>query len=263
MEKAVFISKPEHLQYLNRNFSRLYFGTEFCERLLQPESQLDKVLSFAKKNDLDFTYVTPYATNFGLGIIEKNVAKISKEINDAEVVVNDWGVLRLICKYSVKPVLGRLLSKQKRDARILNLIGKFPDAMIAHFKKSNLEMPLYQNFLNKNRIERVEIDNVFQGTDLNFSSSGLKASIYYPYIYITTTRRCLINSCDSISKREVIGIYPCNKECQKYTIELEHKVMPKKIILKGNTQFLYNPELPSKLEEKGINRTVFQPEIPI
>jgi len=263
MEKAIFISKIEHLNYTNKNFSRLYFGTEFCERLLQPESQLDKVLSFAKKNDLDFTYVTPYATNFGLGIIEKNVARISKEINDAEVVVNDWGVLRLIGKYPVKPVLGRLLSKQKRDARILNLIGKSPNAMIAHFKKSNLEVPIYQDFLGKRGISRVEIDNVFQSMDMDFSSSRLKASIYYPYIYVTTTRRCLINSCDSISKRDIIGIYPCNKECQKYTIELEHKVMPKKIILKGNTQFLYNPELPARLEEKGINRTVFQPEIPM
>jgi hypothetical protein len=263
MEKAVFISKTEQLNYVNKNFSRLYFGTEFCERLIQQESQLGKVLSFAKKNDLDFTYVTPYATNLGLKIIEKNVLIISKELNNAEVVVNDWGVLKLICKYPVKPVLGRLLSKQKRDARILNLIGKSPKLMIAHFKKSNLELPIYQDFLNKRGINRVEIDNVFQGTDLDFSSLGLKASIYYPYIYVTTTRRCLINSCDSISKRDIIGIYPCNKECQKYTIELKHTIMPKKIILKGNTQFLYNPELPARLEEKGINRTIFQPEIPM
>lgn len=263
MEKAIFISKPEHLQYADTNFSRLYFGTEFCERLLQPEGQLNKVLSFARKNDLDFTYVTPYATNFGLKIIEKNVAKISKEINDVEVVVNDWGVLRMLRGCNIKPVLGRLLSKQKRDARILNLIGKSPELMIAHFKKSNLEMPIYQDFLIQKGISRVEVDNVFQGIDIDFSPSRLKASIYYPYIYVTTTRRCLINSCDLISKRDVIGIYPCSKECQKYTIELEHKIMPKKIILKGNTQFLYNPELPASLEEKGINRTIFQPEIPL
>ncbi len=263
MEKAILISRIEDLHYATEEFSRLYFGIEFCERLLHTGKEIDKALSFASERDMAFTYVTPYVTNYGLKVVEKNISKISEEIAEPEIVINDWGVLRIAKKYSITPVLGRLLSKQKRGPEILNLMGNLPPAAIAHFRKSCFEVPVYQNYLKQLGVWRVELDNAFQGIDMDFSSSGIRASLYYPYIYVATTRRCLINSCDVISKRDIIGIYPCHKECREYTVELKHESMPKPILLKGNTQFLYNPELPSDLESKGINRIVFQPTLPM
>ena len=49
MEQAVFISKVEQLKYCDDNFTRLYFGIEFCERLLPTMQQLKKVLSAVKE----------------------------------------------------------------------------------------------------------------------------------------------------------------------------------------------------------------------
>ena len=60
MEQSLYISKIAHLKYWNQEFCRLYFGMEFCERLMPSPSQLKKALTFAEENDLDFTLVTPY-----------------------------------------------------------------------------------------------------------------------------------------------------------------------------------------------------------
>lgn len=263
MEKVIFISKVENLKYITNSYSRLYFGNEFCERLLHSKKDLDGVISFVKENNLKFSYVTPYVTNSGLNILNDNISHISKKLENPEVIINDWGVMRLAKSYEIQPVLGRLLTKMKKGPRILNYINDYPKDMIEHFQKSNVELPIFQEYLIKQSIKRVELDNALQGINMNFSNTNLNASLYYPFVYLTTTRRCLINSCDTISKRDIIGIYPCNKECQKYTIELSHEVMPKPILLKGNSQFLKNDNLPDDLEKKGINRLVYQPEIPI
>lgn len=263
MEKAIFISRIGNLKYFSPDYSRLYFGNEFCERLIHPKKDLDKVISFVKEKNISFTYVTPYTTNPWLKIIKENVLHISKKLENLEIVINDWGVLRATIPYGIQPVLGRLLAKMKRGPRILDAVKNSPAGMIEHFRKSNLEVPIFQDYLGELGIKRAEFDNVLQGIDIDFSDSKLKGSLYYPYVYLTTTRRCLSNSCDLLSKRDIIGIYPCNRECQKYTLELTHEVMPKRIILKGNSQFMENEKIPADLEEKGINRLVYQPEVPM
>lgn len=276
MEKAIFVSKIKHLKYVNETFTRLYFGNEFCERLLPSAYELKKVLKFVYKKSIAFTFVTPYVTNKGLLNLDKLFSAISNQSNQfenkskspsknqSEIVINDWGVLELIKEK--KPanselVLGRLLTKMKRGPRILNF--KCNKITETHFKRSNIELPIFQKFLIENDIKRVELDNLLQGIDFDFSKNVLKASLYYPYLYVATTRRCITNSCDLLSAINKIGIFPCNKECQKYTLRLKHEYMPKTILLKGNTQFIKNQNIPEGLGERGINRLIYQPKIPI
>ncbi len=64
MEYAVFISKVENLKYCDHNFSRLYFGNEFCQHLLPSVLEMEEALNFI--GALDFTFVTPYVTDEGL-----------------------------------------------------------------------------------------------------------------------------------------------------------------------------------------------------
>ena len=66
MEQAVFISKIPHLKYVNEKYSRLYFGNEFCEKLIPSVTDLKNTLGFVMNKRLDFSFVTPYATNIGL-----------------------------------------------------------------------------------------------------------------------------------------------------------------------------------------------------
>lgn len=263
MEHAIFITKINNLRYWKEKFTRIYFGNEFCQTLLPSKKELEHVLSFVKKNKLNFTLVTPYVTDYGLIKLDalfefiKNNTKI-----DIEVVINDFGVLSLINEeYSeFVPILGRLLSKQKKGPRILNIKDKLPAEAWEHFQSSNVEIPVLQEFLIEKKVKRIELDNLLQGIKIKLKK--IKGSLYYPYANITTTRLCLINGCDQGIKKE-LSITPCKKECQKYSFELRNNDMPVVILLNGNSQFFKNDKLPYNLEEMGIDRLIFEPEVPI
>jgi hypothetical protein len=63
----------------------------------------------------------------------------------------------------------------------------------------------------------------------------------------------------------MIGIFPCKKECQKYTFTLDNPVMTTTLIRKGNTIFYKNEKIPTgdELRQKQVDRLVIQPEIPV
>lgn len=262
MERAIFISNIDNLKYVDSKYSRLYFGNEFCQRLIPSLEDLKKAAEFILKKRMDFTLVTPYVTDEGLEVLRPIAEFVARNLPEAEFVINDWGVLRILRKEFdfLKFVLGRLLTKQKRGPRILSLKDKiFPDT-IRHFKGSNIDVPELSEFLMNNGIVRVELDNLLQGIDRE--NPSLRASLYIPYNYVTTTRYCLTAGCVT-GENHLRSISNCNKECQKYTFRLRHKKMPVDLLLKGNTQFFKNNSLPSNLEKLNIDRIVYQPEIPI
>jgi hypothetical protein len=263
MEQAIFVSKVENLSYYDNRFSRLYFGNEFCEHLIPSVEDLEQVLDFVLESNLDFTFVTSYITDKGLRRLEILLEKVMENKPGSEVVFNDYGVLRILnSRYrELEPVMGRLLNKMKRGPRLMTVIDKLPQSTVEYFRSSNLTIPILCEFLTENRVRRVELDNVLQGIDLTLDS--LEVSLYVPFVYVTTTRFCLVNSCDVPERKEMIGIFPCKKECQKYTFYLRNPIMPVTLIRKGNTIFFKNETLPEIMEEKGITRLVIEPEIPM
>ncbi|MFH0914636.1 MAG: hypothetical protein V1849_05075, partial [Chloroflexota bacterium] len=243
MEYAIYVSKIKNLKYADENFTRLYYGAEFCQNLLPTPRELRRVLDFLQGRD--FTLVTPYVTEDGLQKLDVLFRLLAEARPDSEVVFSDWGVLRLLReKYpTLIPVLGRLLNKMKRDSRLMTVLDKVPSQSQEYFRGSSLSVPLFRRFLREQGVKRVEFDNVLQGIDFNFD--GISVSLYMPYAYITTTRACLVNACDQPEKRELVGIFPCKKECQEYTFYLESRVMPAPLIRQGNTIFLKNEALPA------------------
>ena len=263
MEQAIFISKVENLKYFNPHFSRLYFGNEFCEQLIPSVADLEQVLDFVSENSLDFTFVTPYLTDDGLRRLELLLQVIAQRRPGSEVVFNDYGLLRILrSRYSeLEPVMGRLLNRMKRGPRLMTVIDKLPQTTVEYFQGSNLTVPALSKFFNDNGVRRVELDNLLQ--DFDFSLDNLSASLYLPFAYVTTTRLCLVSSCDIPEREELIGVFPCKRECQKYTFYLRNEIMPVILIRKGNTIFFENSALPDSIEEQGITRIVTEPEIPM
>lgn len=259
MEYAVFISRNSHLKYCDQNFSRLYFGNEFCQNLLPTPKELESVLDFA--SSLDFTLVTPYVTDEGLVKLESLFALAQRKRPDSEVVFNDWGVFNVLRQQypSLTPVMGRLLNKMKRGPRLMTVLDRIPAESREYFRSSNLSVPLFRRFLRDNGVKRVEFDNVLQGLDLDLK--GMELSLYMAFAYVTTSRFCLVNACDQPEKRELVGIFPCQRECRKYTFYLESKVMPVTMVRKGNTLFFKNEKYPEEMNR--VNRLVIQPEIPM
>lgn len=262
MEQAIFITKVENLRYVDSKYSRLYFGNEFCQRLTPSLEDFKVVKDFILKHKLDFTLVTPYVTNKGIDILRPILEYVIKNFLRAEIVINDWGVLRLLRRefnYS-NFALGRLLTKQKRGPRILNLKNRVSETVIQHFQESNIDVPILSEFLVNNGIKRVELDNLLQG--IARENSYLKASLYFPFAYVTSSRFCLTASSER-GLSSFRSISSCNKECQKYTFRLCHKTMPVDLFLQGNTQFFKNEHLPDNLSDLNIDRIVYEPEIPL
>jgi len=263
MEQAIFISKIENLKYVNSKYTRLYFGNEFCQRLIPPLEDLKVIRDFVSGHQMSFNLVTPYVTDRGIDALRPILEYVIKNFSDAEIVINDWGIFRLLRREfnHINLILGRLLTKQKRGPRILNLKDKVPQDTIQHFQESNIDVPILSEFLINNGIKRVELDNLLQGI-FRKDTCFLKASLYFPFAYVTTTRFCLTASSET-GRKFLRNIPSCNKECQKYIFSLRHKNMPVNLFVKGNTQFFKNERLPDNCNNLNIDRIVYEPEIPL
>ena len=290
MEKTVLITHPGQLKRIRaKDYSRLYYGNEFCERHIPSRKELRDALDFARKNALDFSLVTPYVTDGGLGKLKTLFNMLEDLKTPHEVIVNDWGVLRLVRdSYSfLTPVVGRLLVKQKRGPGLKRLLErrltmlfikdpktpgkktlliqkKLPPAMDHYYKGSNvMSVRVLQDFLVTCGVRRIELDNPEQGVILDLPKGDISASVYTPYCYIATTFFCPTAGCD-LKKRSVLKIKPCGKQCRKYVFELRHRSFRKVIYLKGNTQFYKNNALDKKeFARMGVDRIVYEPEIPV
>ena len=263
MEQTLFISNPSGLKYLQEDFTRIYFGQEFCERLLPQNTDLEKIISFSSDKDVPLTLVTPYVTDKGLLKLEKLIELFAEKMPKAEIVFNDWGVFQFIEENfpELKPVLGRLLNKQKRGPRITNIIEQVPKETREYYMGASLDVSATAGFLKKKKIFRAEFDNLLQGLDMSGLDKKIKRSLYLPYLFISTTRFCLTANCDVGDTG--VGVMPCHHECQKYTFNLNNPVMKQPLIRKGNTIFAINDNIPETVPKGEVDRIVIQPEIPI
>lgn len=264
MEQAVFISKVKNLKYVTDRYSRLYFGVEFCQRLIPSLYDLEEILDFVSMQKLKFTFVTPYLTDENIRKLAFLMKILIDRQPDVEIVVNDWGLFYFLEQEygdrKIALVLGRLLSKQRRDPRISAMKDKFSKGTLKHLRGAGVDADIFVNFLINRGIGRVELDNLCQG--LSRRAPRISASLYLPFVYLTTTRLCFANL-NRKEQRALRVIHSCDKECQKYTFKLRHRFMGRDLFLKGNTIVFENNKLPDNLNAIGVDRIVYEPEIPL
>jgi len=223
--------------------------------------------------------VTPFVTERGLKKLSAIFCYLKKKKVDSEIVINDWGALeylysefksyfllslgRLLVRQQREPAMKRVLEKQlpfaiKGKDRKIRIILHRPPAKKYQFgiRASYINSELIQGFLSKFRIKRIELNNLIQG--LNLTGIKLKKSLYVPYVNISTTRFCPMNS----KYQKIYRIDVCKEECQRYYDILRNRAVPKIIYKRGNTTFYKNPVNIKKIENLGIDRIVFQPELP-
>ncbi len=260
-ENALFITQIENLKYLTPDFKRVHFGVEFCERLLPSKKELQETRAEVAGHGLPFTFVTPYVTEDGL---QKVLTLLELLPDGTEVVFNDWGVFKLLHDRfpQLVPVLGRMLTKIKRGPRIMNFLDKLPKDALDHLRSTNLSVPRYTDFLLASSICRAELDNPLQGLTLGGVPAQLKLSLHIPFAYVSTTRFCLTANCDVPEKKGFIGVFPCGKECKRYTFFLDNAAMTTMLIRKGNTLFFRNTTVSPEMRESHIDRVVIAPEVP-
>ncbi|MFC1690583.1 class I SAM-dependent methyltransferase [Nanoarchaeota archaeon] len=242
------------------SFERIYFGDEFCQRLIPSKDEMLFVLDLCKQKNKKLTFVTPFLTEKYFQAYIGILRLISINMPNAEVIVNDFGLLNRIVGDKLlnhlKLSLGRLLVEQKKGPRTELLKGEIPRKAYDYFKQTNVENSVLQEFLKQNRVNRIELDNVVQGINLDLRKSGLKSSLHLPYVYTTTTRLCLSANCDKLSKRKHITVDDCRADCMNYSFVLDNITIPHRLILKGNTQYYINEKLPKNLDKLNVDRIV-------
>ena len=274
IERALFTNT---LKKVNKEVNRIYFGNEFCENLIPSLVNLKNAYSFFSRLKKKFTLVTPYITNRGIKRLRPLLAFLDNQGAAAEVVFNDWGVFKLIKEHfgNLTPVAGRLLSKQRRDPRMLKILqgtqvstGKqlmdkktkiillpkpIPNTLCEHFQSSVVDTPFFQKFLIAEGIGRIEIDNLIW--EMRFhQNKKIALSIYFPYGYISTTRAC---------GRLTLTYKGCKRECRRYYLKYYDDSLPVPFYGIGNTIFYKNTLLAyGNLRKLGINRIVFQEKLP-
>lgn len=240
----------------------LYFGNEFCQNIIPAKKQISKAFNWALKNKIPFVFVLPYITNDKIKKADSLLQLLNDKKQDIEIVFNDWGTLSLILKYkNLKPVLGRLLTKQRKDPIAENIIenrqnkikiaiidGKktivkakqVPETLKTYFQKSFLDVPHVIDFMTANKIKRYELDLLPWGTKIK-TNKKIQLSIYYPYVNITTTRYC---GAINLKYTKI-----CSKICQSQIMEVGINKLKYPYIIKGNAVFY-------KTSKDILNKTV-------
>lgn len=248
-EKAKIIHNISELNLCDK-FDRIYFGDEFCENKMPT---LDD-LKFLQKNVIDknITVVFSYISQANFKKIPVLIKFISKNsLKFDEIVFNDWGVFYFIRENypKLKLVLGRLLTKQKTDPFandiILNKQGivsskqkvfvpkKIPGDTFEYFSQSLINSLIFQKFMLKNNILRIELDNL--NWDMNIKlPKDIKTSVYFPYTKISTTRYC--GQLNMLKNN-------CFKQCEKSNIILKKYRTKFNYIIKGNAVFFKNNKI--------------------
>ncbi len=257
---------------------RIYYGPEFCEHLLPAPERLRRVLSVAREaGGLPVSLLLPWSTDAGLSRIRVLLVVLLEEAGPGtEVVVNDWGVLRVVAREfpGLIPVLGRLMNKMMRDPRVTPFFSTGPPEARKALSGSSARLTVYQRFLADWGVRRLELDPLYQGIDLDLDGTGLRSTLWLPFGYVASGRICLSGSLHLSREDKFRYDLPCRHECQEYSVELGNTRSPfaesRDLVLwqRGNTVFYPLEGKPledalASLDRIGADRIALELDLPM
>ena len=271
--KKIHNSLIDYFASLETN--RFYFGNEFCQFLMPSKNEITEICNYSVKKNMAFTFVTPLITDYGIEKLATllDVIKTFNKYN--EIIFNDWGVFELIKeKYKdFQCIPGRLIDKTLRDPRFTpyEYQNSFSNHGLKFFQRPSITSNSYKRYLEKHRLNRVELDVLPQG--FNFSDNEIfpfLLSVYVPFGHLTTGRQCMMRMLSRSYDNKFILDDNCKKECKKYG-QMMHKRQggllsddenfkgDVDLLRKGNTVFYYSTNIEYINSLKCIDRIIFQP----
>ncbi len=194
---------------------RIYFGHETCPFRLPTPRQAGEAAGVFREHGLQVSLVTPPAlANEGLKIALAVIEAMRRNLDELEVVCNDWGVMEYTARNGLgTPVIGRLLAAQAADPRIVRMLCPIVEGqpslfvthsdgtrcrllrrapsreMAAHFRSCWLDRPEILSYLSKYGIRRVELSNVAQGIELS-RCADWSYTLHMPEVLVSVFRQC-------------------------------------------------------------------------
>jgi hypothetical protein len=199
--------------------NRIYIGSEFCERLLPAKDEFIRALELAGKLDVKVTLLTPPFSEKGIKLFEEFIRETAKSGEfDFEVVFNDWGVIGILENF---PRFGRIMGR----------------LIPSHYTGAAGFPPAFMEFLKEKRIRAVELNPTrqFLSARNQLAGGNIRAHVYYPFMYLTTTRFCTSVMISGRQSRDAIGF--CAKECINVWGTVKHDRMKDRILVRGTAWF--------------------------
>lgn len=191
---------------------RLHLGNEFCERLIPSATVLRRAIGLAEAAGLKLTFATPSAHDAGLARLCRLLRLLP---GGAEVVVNDYGVLRLLRREfpALEPVAGRQLCKAIKDPRL-------PTEQWARLNPGGVDAPAFGGMLGRLGIRRIELDVPPYARPGDLRAGGLALSVHAPFGYAVRGRICRIGSLRFDGQAKFRPGLACSKECLRYACRM-------------------------------------------
>ncbi len=174
--------------------SHLRIGSSLCPWRMPDGAALRRAIQLARDEGLGLELATPVVEDGPLEALSQRLIQLAEEAPDAEVAVNDWGVLRVLIRRgrSLRIVAGRLLHRQMRDPRLVSLepqdLGhdRWPPA----WRWGSSSSPAWRELAAACGISRFEIDWAHPGPGTT-PPAGLDVSLHLPLTLVGLGRTCL------------------------------------------------------------------------
>ena len=263
-------------------FSRLYFGQEFCENLIPPPNEVEQSYYYSRQLGWDYTYVTGGSqTDKALEKVRRNLAKLREIGAEVDVVFNDWGVLRILMSEYPEfgRVMGRVLNKQTR----LNLftipghglpvlgdelqepVDEIREKQVRAYADTSLNNKEFNEALLDWGVKDVDMDIMAQGILRPDDGWQMNLGLYFPWSFIATGRNCA--TCGTIMPYRSYQITdaPCPRPCQKYNCTPEFRDYKMSVMQRGPAVFTSTMDYASPYfnGEFQYERLIYEPYIPL
>ncbi len=248
MEKGLYLTDYNMLQNNLTEFNYIYYGNEFCMSRYICFDGLCKVIEYCKKYKKTVCLLTPYIPDHYMEYMVNLLDRLLQYDVKIELIINDYGLMYLIYeKYKNQFILtcGRLLNRKKKSPNMMNYFKKFnQDSQIA-MQTNAINNGYSFDILKQFGIVNVQYDNAIQGNYIS-SENKFNKHLLYPYVYISTSRRCIGTS---INGDSYFFNSLCDKSCDLYTYTLYNADVKQEIILNGNTIQYINDDIPENLHQ--------------
>ena len=167
------------------SIERLYIGSEHCFHLFPDEKTLSAIVQKAQAEHLRLSFNTSIVHQSQMNASKHRLEMISILCPDAEIIVNDWGLLNVLQNpaYRLKPVFGTIINRFRRDARMQWKAGISEKGSL--LSESALNDPLFREFALSLGVRRFEYA---PGTQM-LIPEGI-ASLHFPFYPTNTSAYC-------------------------------------------------------------------------
>ena len=244
---------------INLQVGRIYIGNEYCHNLFPNEKMLFKLMDKAYEENIKitlcFTYLREYQIEDTKILINKIYQWCLKKDIKIEIVINDYGFIKLLNNKTdyFEISLGNLLNKRKRDPRYIYKKGYIDNKNL--MAKNNLNNSIVNKFYNYNNINRYEYESCGYIMEIPKGSH----SLHIPFYQTNTSQFCpLYARCTTGNRGKQKLVKKCPNYCRDYVF-----LYPKHLMMVGryNSLFafdkkIFNEDILKKYYEKGIDRIV-------